>query len=59
MVDLRRPRSPLRDARVANCSMIMTYGRGRGRILRVEGAVAAATAAEIDHALLVHLGLTP
>jgi mRNA interferase MazF len=57
MVDLRRPRSPLRDARVANCSMIMTYHRGR--IVRIEGAVTAATAAEIDQALLVHLGLAP
>jgi mRNA-degrading endonuclease toxin of MazEF toxin-antitoxin module len=57
MVDLRRPRSPLRDARVANCSMIMTYDRRR--IVRVEGAVAAATVAEIDQALRVHLGLAP
>jgi mRNA interferase MazF len=57
MVDLRRPRSPLRDARVANCSMIMTYDRRR--IVRVEGAVASATVAEIDQALRVHLGLAP
>lgn len=57
MVDLRRPRSPLREARVANCSMVMTYDRGR--VVRIEGAVTAATVLEIDQALLVHLGLAP
>ena len=29
MVDLRKPRSTLTEARVANTSMIMTYDRGR------------------------------
>src|SRR4030095_8507164 len=29
MADLRRPRSTLKEARVANCSMIMTYDRAR------------------------------
>jgi mRNA interferase MazF len=57
MVDLRRPRSPLREARVANCSMIMTYDRSR--IVRVDGATTGATIADIDRALLVHLGLAP
>lgn len=55
MVDLRRPRSALREARVANCSMVMTYDRSR--IVRVEGALSAATVAEIDRALRVHLEL--
>jgi mRNA interferase MazF len=57
MVDLRRPRSPLREARVANCSMIMTYDRSR--IVRVEGTASDAAVADIDRALLVHLGLAP
>lgn len=55
VVDLRRPRSTLRAARVANCSMIMTYDRSR--IVRVEGAISGAAIAELDRALLVHLGL--
>lgn len=55
MVDLRRPRSALREARVANCSMVMTYDRSR--IVRVEGGLSAATVAEIDRALRVHLEL--
>lgn len=57
VVDLRRPRSALRAARVANCSMVMTYDRSR--IVRVEGAVSAAAIADVDQALLVHLGLAP
>ncbi len=55
VVDLRRPRSTLRAARVANCSMVMTYDRSR--IVRVEGAASAAAIADLDRALLVHLGL--
>jgi len=55
VVDLRRPRSSIRAARVANCSMVMTYDRSR--IVRVEGAASAATIAEVDRALRVHLGL--
>jgi mRNA interferase MazF len=55
MVDLRRPRSALREARVANCSMIMTYDRSR--IVRVESGLSTATVAEIDRALRVHLEL--
>ncbi len=57
VVDLRRPRSSLRAARVANCSMVMTYDRSR--IVRVEGALSAAAIADVDQALLVHLGLAP
>src|SRR3989442_8373387 len=37
VVDLRRPRSSLRDARVANASMLMTYDRGR--VVRHAGSV--------------------
>lgn len=55
MVDLRRPRSPLKDPRVANCSMIMTYDRSRA--VRAEGRVAPETLAAIDRALAVHLAL--
>jgi mRNA-degrading endonuclease toxin of MazEF toxin-antitoxin module len=55
MVDLRRPRAPLREARVANCSMIMTYDRSR--VARHDGRVSDATLAEIEQALCVHLEL--
>jgi len=55
VVDLRRPRSSIRAARVANCSMVMTYDRSR--IVRVEGAASAAAIADVDRALRVHLGL--
>ena len=56
MVDLRRPRSPLKEARVANCSMIMTYDRSR--MVRAEGRVSPETLAAIERALYVHLALT-
>lgn len=56
MVDLRKPRSPLREARVANCSMIMTYDRGR--IVRREGRITEVAMSEVDRAVLVHLGIT-
>ena len=56
MVDLRRPRSPLREARVANCSMIMTYDRSR--VVKVEGSASDVAVAEIDEALRMHLALT-
>ena len=56
MVDLRRPRSPLKEARVANCSMIMTYDRSR--MVRAEGRVSPETLAAIERALCVHLALT-
>ena len=55
MVDLRRPRSPLKDARIANCSMIMTYDRSR--MARTEGQVAHDTLTAIDRAICVHLAL--
>ena len=56
MVDLRRPRSPLKEARVANCSMIKTYDRSR--MVRAEGRVSPETLAAIERALCVHLALT-
>jgi mRNA interferase MazF len=57
MVDLRRPRSTLKDRRLANCSMIMTYDRAR--IVRAEGKVGRETLDAIDRALSVHLALEP
>lgn len=56
MVDLRRPRSPLKEARVANCSMIMTYDRSR--VVRAEGRVSTDAIADIGRALAVHLALS-
>lgn len=55
MVDLRPPRSSLRDPRVANASMIMTYDRSRvvGRAGRLDATAKAA----LDRALALHLGL--
>ncbi len=55
MADLRRPRSTLEEARVANASMIMTYDRARV-VLRA-GRVTAETLAMVDRALAMHLGL--
>src|SRR5450755_1632615 len=49
MVDLRRPRSSVREARVANCSMIMTYDRSR--IVGVEGTTSAATVGDRGRAI--------
>lgn len=55
MVDLRSPRSTLRDARVANASMIMTYDRRRvaSRAARISKDAIDA----LDRALALHLGL--
>lgn len=55
MVDLRRPRSTLDDARVANASMIMTYDRRR--VVRRAGHVSSEALRALDRALHVHLGL--
>ncbi len=57
MVDLRRPRSNLADARVANASMVMTYDRTR--VVRRAGRITAETQRALDGALAIHLGLTP
>ncbi len=55
MVDLRRPRSDLREARVANASMVMTYDRRR--VVARAGHLTAATVQAVNDALRVHLQL--
>ncbi len=55
MADLRRPKSTLKEPRVANCSMIMTYDRSR--IVAKAGRARDDAMAAVDRALLVHLGL--
>ncbi len=57
VVDLRRPRSTLTQARVANASMVMTYDRSR--ILRRAGRISKETQRALDAALAIHLGLGP
>lgn len=57
MVDLRKPRSNLTEARVANASMIMTYDQRR--IIRQAGRVSEQTQEKLDRALGLHLGLAP
>jgi mRNA interferase MazF len=56
MADLRRPRSTLREARVANASMVMTYDRAR--VTRRAGKVAPEALDDIDRALALHLALS-
>jgi mRNA interferase MazF len=55
MTDLRRPRSPLPDDRVANASMVMTYDRTR--VAKRAGKVTPQTLEDIDRALALHLAL--
>jgi mRNA interferase MazF len=55
MVDLRRPRSTLVQARVANASMIMTYDQSR--IVSRAGRISVEAQHALDRALGVHLGL--
>lgn len=55
MVDLRKPRSSLTEARVANASMIMTYDRAR--VVTRAGRLSAETQRALDRALEIHLGL--
>ena len=57
IVDLRPPRSSLKDARVANASMIMTYDHER--VVRRAGRIAPETQRALDQALGMHLGLAP
>jgi mRNA interferase MazF len=57
MADLRRPRSTLEVARVANASMVMTYDRAR--VTSKAGRVTPDTLRRIEQALSIHLGLTP
>jgi len=54
-VDLRKPRSNLHDARVANASMIMTYDRSR--IASRAGRITRETLKTVDRALALHLGI--
>lgn len=56
MADLRHPRSTLRDGRIANASMVMTYDRTR--VTRRAGRVSPEALADIDRALAMHLGLS-
>ncbi len=56
LVDLRKPRSDLKEARVANASMIMTYDRRR--VVKRAGRIARETQDALDHAVSLHLGLT-
>ena len=55
MVDLRKPRSSLIDARVANASMVMTYDRGR--LASRAGRVSPDAMKALGAALAMHLGL--
>jgi len=55
MVDLRKPRSNLDDARVANASMVMTYDRSR--IAARAGRVTKDAMRAVDRALALHLAL--
>jgi mRNA interferase MazF len=57
MVDLRKPRSTLDAARVANASMVMTYDRSR--ILRRAGRVSNEALRDLDGALALNLALGP
>jgi mRNA interferase MazF len=57
VVDLRKPRSTLERARVANASMVMTYDRRR--VVRRAGRVSADAQRALDRAVGVHLGLVP
>jgi mRNA interferase MazF len=55
MVDLRKPRSTLDAARVANASMVMTYDRDR--VLSRAGRLHPRTGRALDEALALHLAL--
>jgi len=55
MVDLRAPRSTLKDDRVANASMVTTWDRSR--VLKREGSLRGDALRDLDAALRLHLGL--
>ena len=57
MVDLRPPRSSLKDARVANASVPMTYDQDR--VVSRAGRISKDSVRALDAALAVHLGLAP
>lgn len=56
MVDLRKPRSDLNEARIANASMIMTYDRRR--VIKRAGRITTETQDALDLALSIHLELS-
>jgi mRNA interferase MazF len=55
MVDLRPPRSTLKEARVANASMPMTYDRRR--VVSKAGRISQNAERALDGALAIHLDL--
>jgi len=55
MVDLRKPRSDLSEARVANASMVMTYDRDR--VVKRAGRISSEARDALDRALRIHLAL--
>lgn len=55
MVDLRAPRSTLKEARVANASMVMTYDRAR--VVSRAGRISGDASRALDRALKLHLAL--
>jgi mRNA interferase MazF len=55
LIDLRRPRSTMKDARVANASLVTTYDRAR--VASRAGRVGPDALRAIDRALAVHLSL--
>jgi len=55
MVDLRAPRSDLKERRVANASMVMTYDRSR--VASIAGRISKGTLTRVDAALRLHLDL--
>lgn len=55
VVDLRKPRSTLDEARVANASMVMTYDRGR--VVKRAGRISLDSQRALDRAIGIHLGL--
>jgi mRNA interferase MazF len=54
-VDLRSPRSTMKNARVANASAVTTYDRGR--VLSRAGRMSPEAMVRLDRALAAHLGL--
>ncbi len=55
MVDLRRQGSSLREARIANASMPMTYDRKR--VMSRGGRISLEAQRALDRAVALHLGL--
>jgi mRNA interferase MazF len=55
VVDLRAPRSSLREPRVANASMPMSYDRGR--VVSRAGRISPDAERALDRALAIHLAL--